>query len=422
MRAFFFHISLFLLLLPVHLLFLDSCPHCIFLSAQTAYAEDTDSTIRKEKALLKKKISESQITIQQLQIGLESQREGIEKSRKEKKSILAEIEELDTKLLGMRDKLSQLEGRIEEQQDLILHLEEQLLSMKERKNKVQAHVEKRTGAYYKLGKVDLLNIIFSTQTLPDLLRFHDAFQEVIDYDKKTINNYRLIIGEMESTRESLGLEKELLEEFHHKVKEKEHGIELVRNNKKQLFERVTNQEALHKQAIKEIEIATQQLSHQLLAMKEKEEFYSQGFLLNKREHIPPITGTVVSLFKQERKNHFGIKRKNPGITIEGEDGSKIRAIYDGKVIFSGYLKGYGNTVIIDHDHNYYTVTARIQKLLTGKNKRVRKNDIIGITGSTATVLDSGLYFEIRKNNVPLDPLEWLNKKHIKLADNLDAQG
>ncbi len=417
MRALFSYIPSFLFLLMAYASFFTGSPH-LFLSTQTAYATDTDAAIKKEKALLKKKISENQITIQKLQIGLETEREGIEESQKKQNSILAEIEELDTKLIEMRERLSKLESRIAEQQSLIVALEDQLLAMKEKKTRVQAHVEKRTSAYYKLGKIDLLNITFSTRTLPDLLRFHDAFQTVIDYDTKTINSYRLIINEMENTKESLGLEKELLEEFHRKAQEKEHDIELVRNNKKHLLDRVKNQETLHQQAIKEIKNATQALSHQLLAMKEKEKFYSQGFLLNKKEHIPPIAGTVVTLFKQEKINQFGIKRKNPGITIEGVDGTKVRAIYDGKVIYSGYLKGYGNTVIIDHGHNYYTVTARIEKLLVRKNTRVRKYDIIGITGSTATILDSGLYFEIRKKNVPLDPLEWLNKKHIQLAENL----
>ncbi len=421
MRALFSYIPSYLLLLLVQIVFFIGFPQHMYLSPQAAYATDTDTAIRKERALLKKKISASQITIQQLQIGLENEREGIEKSQKKQNSILTEIEELDRELIQMREKLSTLAGRIAEQQTIIATLEKQLLSMKEQKNRAQAHVEIRTSAYYKLGKIDLLNITFSTQTLPELMRFHDAFQEVIDYDKETINSYRLIIDEMENTKESLGLEKELLEEFHRKVQEKEQGITLVRNNKQHLLDRVKNQEALHQQAAKEIEDATQALSHQLLAMKEKEKRYSQGFLLNKKEHIPPIAGTVVTLFKQEKINQFGIKRKNPGITIEGPDGSKVRAIYDGKVIFAGYLKGYGNTVIIDHGHNYYTVTARIEKLLTRKNTRVRKYDIIGITGSTATILDSGLYFEIRKKNIALDPLEWLNKKHIQLAENLKTR-
>jgi len=273
-------------------------------------------------------------------------------------------------------------------------------------------MQKRIGAYYKLGKIDLVNITFSTRTLPELLRFHDAFQMVIEYDKELMATYHATIDELEGAREALTLEQGLLEEFIAQAAEEEERILEARRDKARLLNRVKTQAALHQQAIKEIEKATNDLSSALLTMRKKQKRSRQGFLLNKGRHIPPVTGTVTSRFNQERQNQFGISRKTPGITILAPDGAKVQAIYEGTVIHAGYLKGFGNSVIIDHGYHYFTITSRIERMLVSNGANVKRNDIIGIIGSTASIMDDGLYFEIRHKDIPQDPLLWLDNDKL----------
>ena len=130
---------------------------------------------------------------------------------------------------------------------------------------------------------------------------------------------------------------------------------------------------------------------------------------------------MTSLFNQERINHFGITKKDPGIVIAAEDGVRIKAIYPGKVVYSGYLKGYGNTIIINHGYQYFTITSRIERMLTEKGSVVKRGSIIGIMGSTATILDNGIYFEIRHQDVSLDPLQWIDTELLTFAAQQAAQ-
>lgn len=382
------------------------------------HAVDNEALRKEEQRKIKERIHENQIKIQRLQAGLENQQEGVEKTKEQEKGVLAEIEELDTKLLEMAQRLEDLNNRMAEQQILIATKEEELGVVREKSNKVQLHMQKRIGAYYKLGKIDLLNITFSTRTLPELLRFHDSFQAVIEYDQHVMQSYRDGIEELERAREALTLERGLLEEFISQINDKKENINGARKEKAVLLNRVKTQTALHEQAIKELAEAKAALASSLLAMKKKERLFDQGFLLNKGDHIAPASGEISSLFNQEIINQFGITRKNPGISIDAADGVKIRAIYEGKVIYSGYLKGYGNTIIINHGYDYYTITSRIERLLVRKGTKVKRNDIIGIMGSTATILDDGLYFEIRLKDEPLDPIAWLNNDRLTFAKGL----
>jgi len=392
------------LVFHILLLMLSTC----FTGASAVASEDTEQLRRQEKMRIEREIERSQVKIQRLQSGLEDQQEGIEETQLQKRGILSELQDLDERLNTMAGRLVQLEERMITQKKLIHKKELQLQEVRKKSEKVQLHMQKRIGAYYKLGKIDLVNITFSTQTLPELLRFHDAFETVIEYDKELMNTYQATIDELEGAKEALTLEQGLLEEFIAQAAEEEQRIRAARKDKARLLNRVKTQAALHQQAIKEIKKATMNLSTALLTMRKKEKLYDQGFLLNKGKHIPPVAGTVTSRFNEERVNQFGITRKPPGITIVAPDGANVQAIYDGTVIHAGYLKGFGNSVIIDHGYQYFTITSRIERMLVSNGANVKRNDIIGITGSTATIMDDGLYFEIRHKDIPQDPLQWLD--------------
>jgi murein hydrolase activator len=382
---------------------------------------DVESLRRQEQQLIEQKIEQNRIKIQRLQSGIEDQKEGFERTQLKGKGVLAELEELDLQLLKMGKRLDELKNQMKLQQELISTKEEEVEELRVKSMKVQKHMEKRIIAYYKLGKIDLINITFSTQTLPELLRFHDSFETLIKYDQDLMKRYKKAIEELESAKKAYTLEQGLLEEFITQANSKEKEILKAREEKAQLLKQITNQASLHKQAITELQQATLELSKNLLALKEKEKVVDQGFLLNKGNHLAPVDGVVTSTFMEERFDQFGIQKQSPGIIIAAPDGAKIRSIFPGRVVYSGYLKGYGNTIIIDHGYNYYTITSRIERLLVKKGDIVRRNSTIGIMGSTATILDKGLYFEIRFKDTPLDPLKWLNTDNLQLEKKQSAQ-
>ena len=359
-----------------------------------------------------KNVSGYRIKIRRLQHGIVEQKNQISESKAREHSVLQEIEDVDKKLSEQKNKVAQLKAKVNTQQLLIDREEKALSKIRIERDLVEKHLQKRITAYYTMGDIGLLNVTFSTKTLPELLTFHDSFDSLIKYDQDVIKVYRETISDLERATAALTLEKSVLEDFVVQATQEEIVLEDTKTEKRSLLTHIRTQTKLHKQAIDEMQQASERLADSIVAIKNKNEVYEEGFFSNKGSLPPPVDGTIITLFQEEKTNKLGIERKSLGIELEASDGTEIIAVSGGDVIYAGYLRGYGNTVIIHHGLQYYTVTSRIERILVEQGDKVKLSDKIGVVGDTATLFDEGLYFEIRHGRQSLDPLLWLNPNRL----------
>ncbi len=398
------HAHVLHLLIVLFIFALQCLPTHPLIAAETA-ATDSEG----------KDVSSFRIKIRRLQQGILHKEDQISETESKEQNILSELEILDKKIVQQQGNLSTLETKMQKQQTLINKEETALAKIKGEKNIVEDHLKKRIAAYYTMGDIGLLNVTFSTQTLSELLTFHDAFDVLIKYDQDVIKVYRETIKEMERAKSALELEKSIFQEFINQTVAEKEILENTKAEKHILLTQVRTQTKLHKQAVEEMQQASDDLTKSIVAIKNKNQVEDQGFLADKGNLRPPVDGVLVTLFQQEKVNKLGISRKSLGIELQAPDGTNIVAVGDGEVIFSGYLRGYGNTVIIHHGFQYYTVTSRIEKILVAKGQKVKREEAIGIMGGTATLFDDGIYFEIRHGNQSQDPLIWLNPNRLRTS-------
>ncbi len=382
---------------------------------RAVHADDKPS-----KQELEQGIHKYRIKIRRLQERIQKQQFLTQESEEKEVDVLQELEDIDTRLRNQMAKVSHLEDQVKHQQELIDDKEDAIDKLQNEKADVEVHLQKRMSAYYKMGKVGFLNIIFSTRTLPDLLKFHDDYQTMIAYDQKVIERYRDQIAELENARNAYAMEKGVLEEFIDKAVEEQKQTDKLKTEKKELLTRIRTQKKLYQLAIEEMQEASDKLSSSLVELKSKQQAYTHGFALAKGKLPPPVAGRVVTSFDQEKANQLGIIRKCEGIAIVAPDNSEVRAVAAGTVLFSGYLRGYGNTVIIHHGFQYYTITSRLGTLTLHKGDNVEASTVIGRTSDTATLIDEGLYFEIRHGKIPQDPLQWLDVSQLQLSAQVSA--
>ncbi len=367
-----------------------------------------------EKQRIEQGIQKFRINIKKLQDGITGQRIQIESSQKKKRNLLDELAQIDSNLFSQLKKIHTLQRQMNNQEDLIRLKETELQTSQSAKKTVQHHLEKRIKAYYKMGEIGIANVAFSTESMPHMLKFRDSFTSLIDYDKNLIKVYRKSIAELEQTKNSLNLEKGVLHDFINMAKVEQEATNGIRDEKETLLNQIETQQELHQQAVKEMEKVADNLSNSLNALKKEDELFDQGFLLDKGKHPAPLQGKILTLFGQEHRNRLGIKGKTAGITIATEGINRVNAIFEGKVRYASYLHGYGNTIIIDHGYHYFSILSRLEKLLVTKDTVVQQNEIIGLTGDTATLMEGGIYLEIRHGSTPLDPLQWLDNNGLVL--------
>ncbi len=131
---------------------------------------------------------------------------------------------------------------------------------------------------------------------------------------------------------------------------------------------------------------------------------SSDFMSLKGKLLWPVTGHLL--------NKFGAARAEvtwDGVVIESNEGSDVKAVARGKVVFSEWFKGYGFMIIIDHNDGYLSVYGFNQNLTKQSGDVVESGDVIAAVGQSGGQSKSGLYFGIRHKGVAMDPLEWCRR-------------
>ncbi|RAP35332.1 peptidase M24 [Legionella quinlivanii] len=102
-----------------------------------------------------------------------------------------------------------------------------------------------------------------------------------------------------------------------------------------------------------------------------------------------------------------LQRMNQGVTFFAGEGTPVRAVSSGKIVFSDWLNGYGLLIIIDHGQGFMTLYAHNQSLYKRKGATVQQGEQIASVGHSGGIKQNGLYFEVRQRGKAVPPLEWL---------------
>jgi septal ring factor EnvC (AmiA/AmiB activator) len=120
----------------------------------------------------------------------------------------------------------------------------------------------------------------------------------------------------------------------------------------------------------------------------------------------PVKGKIIHHF-YERKSHQSLRWK--GIVLKTKRGLDVKSIYYGRIVFSDWLNGFGNIIIIDHGGGYLSLYAYNESLEKEIGEWVVAGDVIATTGQSGGRKQNALYFEIRQKGKPVNPLKWIKK-------------
>lgn len=123
-----------------------------------------------------------------------------------------------------------------------------------------------------------------------------------------------------------------------------------------------------------------------------------------RGRLPlPTRGGILARYGAQ-KNVGNLKWR--GLLIGGREGQNVISVYRGRVVFADWLRGFGLLLILDHGDGYMTLYGHNQSLHKGVGEWVEASEVIASLGNTGDMVQPGLYFEIRQNGEPRDPLIW----------------
>ena len=119
---------------------------------------------------------------------------------------------------------------------------------------------------------------------------------------------------------------------------------------------------------------------------------------------PVPGGEILSYFGERRSGH-----RHTGVDIRGRKGQEVLAVRSGRVLYSSSMRDYGRTVILDHGDGLRSLYAHNSKLLVQKGQQVYRGQAIARVGRTGNATTEHCHFEIRRDEVPVDPLPYLRQ-------------
>jgi septal ring factor EnvC (AmiA/AmiB activator) len=124
----------------------------------------------------------------------------------------------------------------------------------------------------------------------------------------------------------------------------------------------------------------------------------------------PAQGPVRIAFGQRVELAFGTVTAHNGWDIAAPADAPVQALAQGTVAYAGWLRGYGQLVIVDHGDNYHSIAAHLGSVDVHVGEAVTQGQALGKVGDTGSLRGTVLYFELRHRGVPLDPRHWLKKR------------
>lgn len=375
----------------------------------------TGSVIAAEKlSTLNQQIQKERKELEKLKEEIETKREKNIAMKKREESILSTLEEMDDRLRLRQKEAVVFELKIKENDAAMEALSQEIGALKEDIREKGDVISNRIRAIYRERQNGSLKMLFVSQDYMDFLRRFHYLKTIARKEGEMLSLFKKRQAQLEDKNEDLAKTKRQLSQNKETLAHKLVDIRAEKKRKDHLLARVRNERSSYEKALAELDESSLQLQTMLQTLEQEkkrlQKSFSEKFSKERGRLNWPNDGAVVSLFGRQKHPKFDTYIYKKGIEIETSRGEEVRAVHSGVVQYANWFRGYGMVIIIDHGENYYSIYAHLAKLLVSVGETVLRNKPIGQVGETGLSQGNNLYFEIRHQGEPMDPLAWLQKR------------
>jgi septal ring factor EnvC (AmiA/AmiB activator) len=336
---------------------------------------------------------------------LEQQGELLSVDSKEK-DILGQLERLEKHVTRKRGEVRELSDKIEKVSGEILAGQGRIRQLNRSSLIVRRTLKRRLVAFYKYGRAGYVTLLANSASLQQFQRAIKYTKALMRQDKKMLDVLDRQMSQVENEVQILKGNVAALEALKRAQNESMAVLEKSIEKKVLLLMKVHREKEFYAKAVEELRGATQALNHTVMYLEkeDKQESLPRGFAEMKGRVPLPLQGRILRGAQLVKSNPF-MHRK--GVYITGCSREEVRSVFAGRVDFSGWFKGYGQLMIINHGAHYFTVIAHLDERLKEKGEMVSGGEAVGLVGNPGWDAGPGVYFEIRKGREQLDPGTWL---------------
>ena len=375
-------------------------------------------------------LNEKERALQQAQKRLKEERAKSAEARKREAGILFELETIDRRLNDKRKQVALLDGRIRRTQAEMSDLQHDIARLEGQRSGQEDAMAQRLRAMYRLQ--------VQGGALPVLLSGDDPVAQAVrlrhlttlaTVDARMIQEYRVISEGLADRRSRLEARRGEMSALRTEAEGERAEADREAAKRRALLARVRDERVYHDRMVGELSEATRRLEAFIRDLQQRRRVAkvpppsSKAPKATPGEGTPglglgamrgrlewPASGRVVEEYGTRVNPRFGTKTFRNGIDIDAVEGSNVHVVFPGQVLYTGWFRGYGNLIIVDHGNEYYTLYAHVADMKVAEGDDVRQGQVIGTVGDTGSLQGPRLYFEVRYQGKPQDPAQWLKPR------------
>ena len=358
----------------------------------------------------------------------------LEQLREQIQSLRHELDSDQQRKQGLQSQLRTTERHIGKVVALLKRLKRKLRKQQRELNKLQKRrgglqadlqtqrvsLARQIRAAYSIGQQEYVKILLNQQdpaAVTRTLTYYDYFNRA---RLERIQSIDTRLAELKTVEEKIQQKTAKLKQNQREQSSEKAQLENTRGQRATVLAKLQQQISAKGERLSLMQEDERRLQRLLdsLATAPRDDRPEENELATERtEHIPfrtlrgklnwPSRGKLVSRFGSARK--VG-KLKWQGVNIKAPEGTEVRAISHGRVAFSDWLRGFGLLTIIDHGDGYMSLYGGNQSLFKEVGDWVASGEVIAGVGNSGGRKNSALYFEIRHNGKPTNPLKWCRNK------------
>ena len=228
----------------------------------------------------------------------------------------------------------------------------------------QKNLGMRLRTIYKEGDLFSVKLLFSSEDFTDLLRRAKYLDSIMAYDRFIFNNYERKLADFYNKKEVLLHAKGQLDLYKNAAITKKKEIVKEKEKKKQFLVRLSKEKKINK-ILKEELIHSSKKLNQLISRLENKIAHGEGLDISDKKGnlLPPVKGKLLNNFGRERDKIYNTYIVHNGVSIRVPKGAPVRSVFNGKVLYTGTLDGYGNIIIIGHGMNYHSLYGHLDEII-----------------------------------------------------------
>ena len=331
-------------------------------------------------------------------------------SKQDKSSILNDIYALELQTETVVIELNRVNLLMAEAQAKIARKQKEEAELRAKIRNSLENVRRILRVLYKMGEMGYVKLFININSVDQLFRNYRLIVALMDDKVTEIREIRQGIVKLQKVMAELQVDLDRLVGLKNEKAGKLSQLKSLKQEKLDMIARINQQRDLNSRLLEELKSESENLTR-FLDQKAVSKVVDAVDLGPRRGKLAwPLGGTVISSFGKKKSARFNTYTMNNGIEIKPDQSDEIKAVGGGEVIFCDYFKGYGNLLIVQHAGNFHTLYGHCASFLKKLGDRVGTGEVIAMAGSSGSLYGKALYFEIRQNLKPLDPLLWLGKR------------